>query len=248
MKRILVIAGTDSSGGAGLTRDASTAQSLGLQPLPAVTAVTAQTDGRVVAIETMRPQLITRQIEAALACGPVHAIKIGMLGTAEIAEAVAKAIRDCPAPVVLDPVLKASSGGELSSGTLPENLLRQTDLITPNLPEAAMLTGQPQARSKAQIANQAKQILATGARAVLIKGGHGGGAMSVDHLFAPFGHRAYSAPRHHVGKRGTGCTLATAIACHLALGHDLGDACKSAKDYVQAWLQSAPIPGLLHHI
>lgn len=235
-KRVLVIAGTDSSGGAGLTRDTATAAALGCEVLPVVTAVTAQTHSGVSGISPVSADFVRQQVLAALASGPVEAVKIGMLGSTEVADCLADLLDDCPAPVVMDPVLKSTSGGALMTGAIPAALLRRCDLMTPNLPEAAQLCGRQRARTREEIACQAQHILRAGARSVLIKGGHATDPEAIDHLFGAAGHHVFVAPRLGSSRRGTGCTLATAIACHLALGLDMPDACRAAKGYVHDWL------------
>ncbi|WP_121060818.1 bifunctional hydroxymethylpyrimidine kinase/phosphomethylpyrimidine kinase [Chachezhania antarctica] len=244
MTSILVIAGTDSSGGAGMTRDIATARALRLAVKPAVTAVTVQTDAAVAAIHAMPPDLVTAQIDAAFADRPPRAVKIGMLGTPEIARAVAGSLAGRGVPIVMDPVLRASSGGGLLSGNEGRSrsgsiwdMLTLADIVTPNLAEAAELSGLPVAASFPGIAAQADALLALGCRAVLIKGGHSTGDMAQDHLFP--GGEVFAAPRLLVAKRGTGCTLSTAIACYLAQGNDLSDACRNAKAHVQAWMADA---------
>lgn len=232
MKSIMTIGGTDSSGGAGLSRDGSVVQRFGFGVLPIVTAVTAQSHGRVFDVQIMPAGLVARQIEAAFASADPAAIKIGMLGNDDIATAVAAAIAGQSLPLVIDPVLKSSSGGRLMSGTLPRVLLEQASMITPNLPEAAALTGRPVAADEAEIKGQAQEILALGVPAVLVKGGHAEGDMSVDHLFTGSAHHILAAPRVNAALRGTGCALATAIACGLASGEDLRSACQSAKSLI----------------
>ncbi|MBU2998604.1 hydroxymethylpyrimidine/phosphomethylpyrimidine kinase [Roseovarius nubinhibens] len=239
MSAILTIGGTDSSGGAGLTRDAQVARDLGLTPRPVVTAVTAQTDAGVIAIHPVPPAMIAEQIAAALATGPVGAVKIGMLGSLEAAEAVAQALADCPAPRVLDPVLKASSGGALGGPEMLRPLLPGLTLLTPNLAEAAELSGGAEAQNDTHREMQGAGILGLGVQAVLIKGGHGAGDESIDYLYGVGDPRSYAAPRLKRGRRGTGCSLATAIACHLARGESLPISCGAARRYVQRWLQEA---------
>ncbi|WP_282158392.1 bifunctional hydroxymethylpyrimidine kinase/phosphomethylpyrimidine kinase [Shimia thalassica] len=234
MTQIMIIGGTDSSGGAGLTRDTATAHALGVSVLPVVTAVTAQTDRAVVDMALMPPDLIAAQISAGFAGGRPSRVKIGMLGTRAIALVVAEALADCRVPVVLDPVLASTSGKSLLAGMLPEALIERADLITPNLVEAARLTG----KGDAGISDQASALLDRGAGAVLIKGGHGQGRDAVDHLFDQQGHYTFTAPRLAKGKRGTGCTLATAIACSLAQGKALDVACGEAKSFVHGWLSA----------
>ncbi len=236
MKHLLVIAGTDSSGGAGLTRDVSIATELGCRVRPVVTAVTAQTDGAVHEVHRTPLPVLVAQIETALASGPVDAVKIGMLGSLDCADAVAASLTGRKIPVVLDPVLKSSSGGVLMDAKGIGRLLAVASLITPNLDEAGRLAGTPLAAGEEDIATLGKMLLAQGARAVLIKGGHCGGPTSTDHLFEASRHVSFTSKRLPKGKRGTGCSLATAIACMLAQGCTLGDACRDAKDHVHTWL------------
>ncbi len=240
MKRLLVIAGTDSSGGAGLTRDVAVATALGCAVTPVVTAVTAQTDDAIHDIHPIPSDVVRSQIEAAFEQGPPDAIKIGMLGMSDIAATLASALRDIDVPVVLDPVLKSTSGGVLTRKTRIEPLLARSTLVTPNIPEAAALTNSSCAVEGDDIAAQAAKLRAMGAGAVLVKGGHGEGAECIDHLFDPSGHFQLAARRLPVNRRGTGCALSTAIACHLALGQDLPEACRRAKAYVHRWISERP--------
>ncbi|MEM9578167.1 MAG: hydroxymethylpyrimidine/phosphomethylpyrimidine kinase [Pseudomonadota bacterium] len=234
MTPVMVIGGTDSSGGAGLTRDTCVAHDFGCRVLPIVTAVTAQSDDRVFKTQLMPADVIIGQIEAALATVQPDAIKIGMLGSAEIADAVSHAIRGQSCRIVIDPVLKSSSGRQLMSGTFPGSLLAQAHLVTPNLLEAAALSGLPLAQTDAQIVAQAEWFLSRGAQAVLIKGGHASGETCCDHLFQAAKQHVLRAPRlKSAVLRGTGCALATAIACGLARGDDLYLACRTAKSFVQ---------------
>ncbi len=239
--RILVIAGTDSSGGAGLTRDTATAATLGFEVLPVVTAVTAQTQSEMLGSLLMDAGFVRRQIDAATASGDFQAVKVGMLGSKAVIDCVAEWLAQCTVPIVIDPVLKTSAGHALTSEDLPAELLSQADLLTPNLSEAALLTGRQVASSPSQISSQAQEILSYGAKAVLIKGGHGEGSDAVDHLFECSAYRAFRAPRLPFDKRGTGCTLAMVIACQLALGRPVQHACGFAKDYVHSWLQQPPV-------
>ncbi len=239
MKKIMIIGGTDSSGGAGLTRDAFTARALGFDVLPIVTAVTVQTNAKMIDLHLTPPELVAAQIKAALATDRPAAIKIGMLGSEEIAITVANALSEQSCPLVIDPVLKSSSGGHLMNGQLPRKLQSLARLITPNLPEAGALSGQPTAATNAEITAQAKSILAQGAQAVLIKGGHGEGEISADHLFDGVEKHILKSPRLHATLRGTGCALATAIACHLADKRELSSACRMAKDFVHNAIRDA---------
>lgn len=239
MPRLMVIAGTDSSGGAGLTRDTRVASAFGVEVLPVVTVVTAQTHTGFVARHDLPPKVVLQQLEAAAQSGGMDAVKIGALGTSDIAQTVAEWLAARPIPTVMDPVLKSSSGETLVLGGLPGDLLARVDLLTPNLPEAAALTGHPVAADADAMARQAEKMQSRGIGAVLIKGGHGVGRQSVDHLYHRGQHWAFEAPRLQVARRGTGCTLATAIACHLIRGVSLDEACRRAKAFVQDWLAQA---------
>ena len=233
MTAILAIGGTDSSGGAGLTRDTAMAAELGAILRPVVTAVTVQTNDAVLAIHPSPPQGVADQAYAALATPPAPgAVKIGMLGSAAVAEAVNATLPE-DLPVVLDPVLKATSGGTLMEAGGFGALLRRAALVTPNLAELETLSG-----LGGSVEAQAAALLAQGVPAVLVKGGHGSGAESIDLLFTRCGAAAsFAAPRLAVSKRGTGCSLATAIACLLAQGAGLEDACRRGKEAVHRWLR-----------
>ncbi len=243
--RVLVIAGSDSSGGAGLLRDLQVLSELGVDALCAVTAVTAQTDTRVDAIYHLPPELVHRQVVAALDVGGIGAVKIGMLGTQATVEAVANMLpsRDS-IPIVLDPVLAASSGSALIDDdgliALRELLLPRSTVVTPNLFEAATLLGEAVAVTDALMIEQAARILRLGPQAVLIKGGHGAGTESIDILVtvtaAPL---RLCAERLNAQLRGTGCALSSAIAAALATGCSLSAACERGKDYVLAKLVAA---------
>jgi hydroxymethylpyrimidine/phosphomethylpyrimidine kinase len=239
---VLLIGGTDSSGGAGLARDLRTLAALDSRALCAVTAVTAQTDCALCAAEVMPPELVQAQVEAAFATCTIGAVKVGMLGNAAVVQAVADALAQHGAvPVVLDPVLLSTSGGELleegGRRVLMEDLLPGVALLTPNIPEAAALLGCAVAASETQALEQARELLARGARAVLLKGGHASGPESVDLLLSAQGLERLSAPRIAGTLRGSGCALASAIAAYLAQGVPLAAACARAKNYVGALLK-----------
>lgn len=244
MSAVLVIAGTDSSGGAGLTRDVATLTHFGIQALCAVTAVTAQTDTAVTALEQLPGALVGAQIAAALATGRVRAVKIGMLGGAEIVEAVSAALpARASAPVVLDPVLAASAGGELLDAQgrerLRARLLPRTTLLTPNIAEAAALLDAAPAVSEEEIVAQGRALCALGTLAVLMKGGHARGPLAIDWLVEGESTvKAFRAPRVAGERRGTGCTLASAIAAGLAAGLGLAAACEAAKRHVTELLRA----------
>jgi hydroxymethylpyrimidine/phosphomethylpyrimidine kinase len=240
--RILVIAGTDSSGGAGLTRDTATATQLGCRVAPVVTAVTVQTGRALTCVSPVPARIIEAQICAALQDAPIAAVKIGMIGSDEAARAIARCLPP-DVPVVLDPVLKTTSGGTLGSGQSLAPLLDRVTLLTPNLDESAVLSGRPTSDTPGALRRQADALLASGVhggpKAVLIKGGHGTGAQSRDHLFSRCSHEVFTAPRLAREMRGTGCTLATAIACNLAKGLTVSAACAEAKRTLTDWLRQA---------
>lgn len=239
MKTIMIIGGTDSSGGAGLTRDAFVARRFGYDVSPIVTAVTAQSNTRVAAVSVMPADLVAKQIRAALEAIQPAAVKIGMLGNSDVAEAVADGLGPLSCSVVIDPVLKASSGGQLMSGLLPAALLSQATLVTPNLPEAAALSGRAEASNDMDIKQQAAWFIDQGSEAVLIKGGHATGNLATDTIVTVTDSWALSSPRVHATLRGTGCALATAIACGLGDGLGLFDACRMAKGFVSATLKGS---------
>lgn len=230
MKAVLAIGGSDSSCGAGLARDLAVIAAHGLTARICVTAVTAQGAGGVTASHPLPPDLIAAQIAAA---GPVAAIKTGMLANATVIESVIAALRALPdAPLVIDPVLRASSGAALldTAGVAAlRKLFPRAALLTPNRPEAEALTGETTPDAQAAV------LMRQGAKAVLIKGGHADGADATDLLFAATGCHSFNAPRLPGTRRGTGCTLATAIVCGLAQGQGLEQAVAAAKAYLTAW-------------
>ena len=236
--RVLAIAGSDSSGGAGLLRDARVFADFGVSGSCAVTAVTAQTHHGVSASYVLSAELVRQQIQAALDAAPVNAIKIGMLGNAAVVAAVVEALSDSPSiPVVLDPVLASSSGTRLLDNqglrVLKERLLPRCTLVTPNLAEAAALLDETLASSGAAMIAQASALLRLGAPHVLLKGGHSGGEESVD-VLATSGERPtlLRARRVDATLRGTGCALGSAIAAMLAVGEPMASACRRGKEYV----------------
>lgn len=242
---VLLIVGSDSSGGAGLARDLRALSDFNIPAVFAVTAVTAQSNTRVTAIHHLPPPLVGQQINAAFATRKVGAIKIGMLGTRATVDAV---IANLPSrdttPIILDPVLRSSSGGvlleEMGVDAMREQLLPRVTLVTPNIPEAAALLREPIAVSEAGLITQAERILRLGPLAVLIKGGHAFGDSATDLLItATDPPRRMAAALVNVTLRGTGCALASAIAATLTLGLSLPDACQRAKSYVLDELRRA---------
>lgn len=245
MTHVLLIGGSDSSGGAGIARDLRTLSDLDprLVGVPAITAVTAQTHVSVERVHIVPADVVADQIATALASNDIRAIKIGMLGTHAIVEAVAKGLpsRD-DVPIVLDPVLAASSGRALLDEdgrlALVDQLIPRATLITPNIPEAAILLGEKAADFSIE---WGQRLLALGPLAVLIKGGHANGNEAVDHLIcAKNGVVSLSAPRLPGTLRGSGCALASAIAAGLVNGQSLVEACRESKRYLTSrWV---PVP------
>jgi hydroxymethylpyrimidine/phosphomethylpyrimidine kinase len=240
----LTIAGSDSSGGAGIEADLKTFSALGVYGACVVTALTAQNTKGVFAIHDVPADFIAAQINAVFSDLDVGAVKLGMLAHAAAIDVVAAALdRYRPPNVVLDPVMVASSGERLlhagAIGRLRE-LVRRARVLTPNLAEAAALLEAPLARDEREMRAQAEKLLALGAGAVLIKGGHGSGPESVDLLVTADGALRFAAPRATTrNTHGSGCTLASAVAAALARGLTLDEAVKQAKDYVTAAIEAA---------
>ena len=241
----LTIAGSDSSGGAGIQADLKTFAALGVYGASAITALTAQNTQGVDAVLVVPPDFVARQIKVVACDLDVGAVKIGMLATSEIIEAVAEqldALDDVP--IVLDPVMVAASGDVLldedAIETLRTVLLPRATLITPNLPEAAKLLDGSEAKDEGEMRAQAEALRGLGARAVLIKGGHAEGPEAIDLLAHGEGELRLAAPRVATDNtHGTGCTLSSAVAAELAKGASLRDAVTRAKAYVTAALQHA---------
>lgn len=237
IRPVLFVGGLDSSAGAGVLRDAATAAELGHPARVAATAVTAQSDARVGAIQPVPPDVVADQVAIAAEAG-LGAVKIGMLGNAAVVRAVARALPGLP--VVLDPVIAASSGRALIDAdglrALVETLLPRAMLLTPNLPELARLAAALGLRTDAPQREIAETLLERGCGAVLVKGGHGRDpGESTDRLFLPGGLcHDFRAPRQPVVLRGTGCQLASAIAVHLARGTDLVRSVEQAKALLAA--------------
>ena len=245
----VTIAGSDSSGGAGIEADLKTFSALGVYGAAVSTALTAQNTQGVFAIHDVPADFIAAQINAVFTDLEVGAVKIGMLGTAAAVDVVAAALdRYRPRNVVLDPVMVASSGDQLLAanalGRLRE-LLARARVVTPNLLEAATLLGALRAHDEGEMRAQARKLLELGPGAVLIKGGHGGGPESVDLLVEGDACLRLAAPRVATrNTHGTGCTFASAIAAGLAKGLSLEDAAKEAKSYVSAAIAAADRLGI----
>jgi hydroxymethylpyrimidine/phosphomethylpyrimidine kinase len=241
----LTIAGSDSGGGAGIQADLKTFAALGVYGASAITALTAQNTQGVDAVLAVPPDFVRAQIWAVARDLQVGAIKIGMLATAPVIGAVADGLADFQSvPVVLDPVMVAASGDKLldddAVATLRARLLPLATLITPNLPEAAALLDTSEARNEQEMSEQGTALLAIGARAVLVKGGHLRSEQAVDLLVTAGGVERFAAPRIDTrNTHGTGCTLSSAIAAELAKGASLRDAVAEAKAYLTEALAHA---------
>jgi hydroxymethylpyrimidine/phosphomethylpyrimidine kinase len=241
----LTIAGSDSSGGAGIQADLKTFAALGVYGASVITALTAQNTTGVSGIHQVPADFVTAQMDAVFSDLAVKAVKIGMVAQlATIDAIVAGLARWAPRHIVLDPVMVATSGDRLLAAEAVEALRRKliprASLITPNLPEAAALLGEPVAASEAAIESQGKRLLSMGCPAVLIKGGHGQGAESVDYLVRGSGVIALAAPRVATkNTHGTGCSLSSAIAAGLAKGEDMEAAIRHAKAWISAAIAAA---------
>jgi hydroxymethylpyrimidine/phosphomethylpyrimidine kinase len=234
----VTIAGSDSSGGAGIQADLKTFSALGIYGASIITALTAQNTVGVNAIHDVPPDFIAAQIDAVFSDLKVDAVKIGMLSQTAVIETVAERLDHWRASnIVLDPVMVATSGDRLLTldaiDVLKRVLIPRALVITPNLLEAAALLDLPPARSETEMRAQGERLLALGARAVLIKGGHGEGAESVDLLIEATSCTRLSAQRIATrNTHGTGCTLSSAVAAGLAKGLDLRSAVGEAKSFV----------------
>ncbi|QAU46002.1 bifunctional hydroxymethylpyrimidine kinase/phosphomethylpyrimidine kinase [Bradyrhizobium guangzhouense] len=241
----LTIAGSDSSGGAGIQADLKTFAALGVYGASAITALTAQNTKGVTGIHAVPANFVAAQIDAVFSDLDVGAVKIGMVAQAASIDAIACALaRWKPRHVVLDPVMVATSGDRLLAAeavaALRAKLMPLASVITPNLPEAAALLDEPVARSEAEIESQGRRLLSLGCRAVLIKGGHGEGAESTDYLVSADTTLALAAPRIATrNTHGTGCSLSSAVAAGLAKDEDLATAVRHAKSWISAAIASA---------
>ena len=239
----LTIAGSDSSGGAGIQADLKTFSALGVYGASVLTALTAQNTRGVQAVEMMSAGFVDAQMTSVFDDLDVGAVKTGMLGTAEIIAVVASRLKDFTGAAVVDPVMVATSGDMLiqedAVSVLKRDLIPVARLITPNLDEAAKLTGLAVATSIEEMQAQGRAIIAQGAQGVLMKGGHFGGERADDLLVLPDrevlieGRRIATENTH-----GTGCTLSAAIAAHLAAGLDVESAVRRAKTYLSEALEA----------
>ncbi|WP_411034672.1 bifunctional hydroxymethylpyrimidine kinase/phosphomethylpyrimidine kinase [Shinella sp. BYT-45] len=256
---ILSIAGSDPSGGAGIQADLKTFAACGTYGMAALTALTAQNTQGVSGVHLVPPAFVAAQIADVFADVRVDAVKIGMIASAEIAGAVADALSPRRGvPVVLDPVMVAKGGASLLAPEAVEALTRRllplAAVLTPNLPEAAALLGEPEAADRAAMEDQARKLLALGPRAVLLKGGHLAGGESPDVLATPEGSRWFEGVRILTrNTHGTGCSLSSAIAAELGKGRSLADAVAAAKSFIAAAVRGSDAlavgsgHGPLHH-
>jgi hydroxymethylpyrimidine/phosphomethylpyrimidine kinase len=241
----VTIAGSDSGGGAGIQADLKTFSALGVYGASVIAALTAQNTKGVTGIHDLPPAFVTAQMDAVFSDLAVDAVKIGMLSNAATIAAVSEGLaRHQQSNVVLDPVMVATSGDRLLAPDAVENLRRllipRAVVLTPNLPEAAALLDTAVAGDEAAMREQGERLLAFGARSVLMKGGHGEGAESVDLLVEPQGVTRLAGPRFDTrNTHGTGCTLSSAIAAGLAKGLALAEAVQSAKAYVTTAIGAA---------
>lgn len=240
---VLSIAGSDPSGGAGIQADLKAISANGGYAMAALTALTAQNTQGVRAAQLLEPDFIRAQLTAIFEDIEVHAVKIGMLGSAPITECVAEMLAGRDLPVVLDPVMVAKSGDRLLAAeavSALHALLPQATVITPNLPEAADLLGTAEARSREGMEAQALALRELGAGAVLLKGGHLVDPDSPDLLSHADGTLWMEAARlPGRAAHGTGCTLSSALATQLAIGHPLPEACRRAKHYISGAIAGA---------
>ena len=240
----VTIAGSDSSGGAGIQADLKTFAALGVYGASIIGALTAQNTKGVTAIHDVPADFITAQIDAVFSDLDVGAVKIGMLGNATAIAAVAAGLeRHRARNVVLDPVLVASTGEDLLRADALDalrSLMSRARVVTPNLFEAGVLLDAALAHDEDEMLAQGQRLLALGPAAVVMKGGHAGGLESADLLVEPGGSTRFAAPRLETrNTHGTGCTFASAIAAGLAKGKELVEAVRDAKAYVSAAIAAA---------
>lgn len=242
---VLTIAGTDPSGGAGIQADLKTFSALGAYGMSVITTLVAQTTTGVSSVHAPPPEFLADQLDTLLTDVPADAVKIGMLGDAAVIRTVAAALdRYRPPYVVLDPVMVAKSGDRLLAteavAALRDELLPRADLITPNLPEAADLLGEPEVKTEDEMRDQAGRLRALGTPRVLLKGGHLDGDASVDLLATGDDLVRLSAPRVATrNTHGTGCTLSSAIAALRPRYDGWTEPVRAAKDYLTAALRAA---------
>jgi len=249
IRKVLSIAGSDPSGGAGIQADLKTFSALGVYGMAVPTALTAQNTKGVFAVELLSPEFVRAQLLPIFDDIAVHGVKIGMVGDAHVANVIADVLEEFqPKNVVLDPVMIATSGDSLIAAdaidVLKNRLISLADVVTPNIPEAEKLTR----KAVLDVAAAGQDVLALGAKSVLMKGGHLASEERSDDVFVSDnevyihdGPRILTANTH-----GTGCTLSSAIAAFMAQGMDVRRACGAAKDYVSGAIKTADTMGVGH--
>jgi hydroxymethylpyrimidine/phosphomethylpyrimidine kinase len=255
----ITIAGSDSSGGAGIQADLKTFSAFGVYGASVIAALTAQNTLGIAAIHQVPPAFVAAQMDAVFSDLAIGAVKIGMLGNADVIAAVAAGLELYKQTnVVLDPVMVATSGRRLlvpdAVEALRTQLLPRALVITPNLPEAAALLDVGEAADETEMLHQADRLIGLGANAVLMKGGHAGGAESIDLLVTATASIRLAGERIRTrNTHGTGCTFSAAIAAGLAKGRGLTEAVSDAKEYITSAIAAAHRlaigngPGPVHH-
>ncbi|MDM8522330.1 bifunctional hydroxymethylpyrimidine kinase/phosphomethylpyrimidine kinase [Desulfococcaceae bacterium HSG8] len=244
MKTALTIAGSDSSGGAGIQADLKTFQAHGVFGMSAITAVTVQNTQKVYDVQEMRPQMVHDQITCLFDDAEIHAVKIGMVSGIPLIEAIEEALRSVKrTPVVLDPVMISKSGYRLLNQDAQDALISRlfilAEVVTPNIYEAEAITGQD-IRTIEDMQDAAQKIIDMDAKKVVIKGGHLGGDHSTDILYDGNYYKQLKSPRIETkNTHGTGCTFSSAIAANLALGKDFFDAVADAKTYITGAIENS---------
>ena len=241
--RVLIIAGSDSGGGAGIQADIKTVTALGGYAMTAITAITVQNTLGVTAVHDVPTDIISGQIDAVLSDIGADVIKFGMLSSTAVIEAVAKTLESRKIPRVVDPVMRAKGGHALladeAAGALKRLLIPGAALVTPNLPEAEALTGR-KITTVNEMSEAIPALLQLGAEAVLLKGGHLTGERLVDMLITPREVMRFEDERiHTTATHGTGCTLASAISTGMAQGLSVRDAVTRARAYVREAMRTA---------
>ena len=247
MKVALTIAGSDSSGGAGIQADLKTFQALGVFGMSAITAVTVQNTRKVYDVQEIAPEIVKAQILCLFEDISVHAVKIGMVSSIPLIQSIAESLsRVMTPPVVVDPVMISKSGYRLlnpdAQDALVTHLFPIAEVVTPNIYEAEVLIGE-KIETLNEMKDAALKILGLGAKKVVVKGGHLGGEMATDILYDGSEYRALESRRFDTkNTHGTGCTFSSAIAANLALGKDFFTAVTLAKQYITGAIEhSLPI-------
>lgn len=244
MKTALSIAGSDSSGGAGIQADLKTFQAHGVYGMTAITAVTVQNTQKVYDVQEMTPEIVRGQIRCLFDDIEIHAVKIGMVASIPLIQAIASALAEVsPPPIVLDPVMISKSGYHLlrrdAREALVAHLFPLAEVVTPNIFEAEALSGAP-IRNVPEMKAAARRILELGAKKVVVKGGHLGEARATDVLYDGREFRTLESRWVETkNTHGTGCTFSSAVAANLALGRDFFDAVTRAKAYITGAIEHA---------